>query len=95
VVASGALLVYSAAFLGLVVGTVYIGYTKSVVAYVNLGLLFFVLYMGYLYLAKIATYLGKSLALVGGGLTLIVGGAYLEKKRRGMVEDMEADALWT
>jgi len=40
-------------------------------------------------------YSAAFLGLVVGGLILIVGGAYLEKKRRGMVEDMEADALWT
>jgi len=40
-------------------------------------------------------YSAAFLGLVVGGLILIVGGAYLKKKRRGIVEDMEADALWT
>lgn len=82
-------LVYHAAFLGLVVGTVYLGYEKRVTAYVNIGLLFFVLYTGYLYVARIAAYLGTSLAFVVGGLILLFGGAYLERKRRELVSDME------
>jgi uncharacterized membrane protein len=86
---------YHAAFLALVVGIVYMGYTKRATAYVNIGLLFFVLYTGYLYVAKIATYLGTSLAFVLGGLILLVGGVYLEKKRREIVEDIGGDASWT
>jgi hypothetical protein len=73
---------YHATFLALVVGVVYMGYIKRATAHVNIGLLFFVLYTGYLYVAKIATYLGTSLAFVVGGLILLVGGAYLEKRRR-------------
>lgn len=86
---------YHAAFLALVVGIVYMGYTKRATAYVNIGLLFFVLYTGYLYVAKIATYLGTSLAFVVGGLILLVGGAYLEKRRRELVTEMGGDGSWT
>ena len=86
---------YHGAFLALVVGIVYMGYTKRATAYVNIGLVFFVLYTGYLYVAKIATYLGTSLAFVLGGLILLVGGTYLEKKRREIVEEIGGDASWT
>lgn len=88
-------LLYHTAFLALVVGIVYMGYTKRATAYVNIGLLFFVLYTGYLYVAKIATYLGTSLAFVVGGLILLVGGAYLEKRRRELVTEMGGDGSWT
>jgi len=86
---------YHTAFLALVVGVVYMGYEKRATAYVNIGLLFFVLYTGYLYVAKIATYLGTSLAFVVGGLILLVGGTYLEKKRREMVKEMGGEPSWT
>lgn len=88
-VPAAVILTYHAAFLGLVVGTIYLGYEKRVTAYVNIGLLFFILYTGYLYVARIAAYLGTSLAFVAGGLILLFGGAYLEKKRRELVSDME------
>jgi len=94
-VVSGALLLYHGAFLALTVGTTYMGYRRSATAYVNIGLLFFVLYMGYLYVLRIATYLGTSLGLVLGGLILILGGAYLEKRRREILEGMEGDPSWT
>lgn len=86
---------YHAAFLALVVGVIYMGYEKRATAYVNIGLLFFVLYTGYLYVAKIATYLGTSLAFVVGGLILLIGGTYLEKKRREMVKEMGGEPSWT
>ncbi len=80
-----------AGFFSLVSGLVYAGYRDRVMQYINLGLLFFLVYVIYLYVRLLAGYLGGSLAFVVGGLALIAGGTLLERKRREVKQDIEAE----
>ena len=79
------LILFHVAFFVLVLLTVLTGYYRSIVSFVNIGLLFFILYIGYFYFTTVFQYLPRSLALVAGGLILLAGGWYLEKKRRSII----------
>lgn len=77
-------------FFLLVIATTFSGYYQRITSFVNIGLLFFVLYIGYFYFTTVFQYLPKSLALVIGGAILLGGGWYLEKKRRSIIEEIES-----
>lgn len=83
------LITYHILFFVLVFFTVMSGYYQGFASFINVGLIFFVLYIGYFYFTTIFKYLPKSLALVIGGIVLLVGGWYLEKKRRSIIEEIE------
>jgi len=68
------------AYVGLLMLTLLVGYEKRIAAFINIGLVFFIMYLGYFYFTTIFTYIDRSLALVIGGVILLVGGWYLEKK---------------
>ncbi len=76
-------------FFILIVLTVLSGYYQRKPIFINIGLLFFILYVGYFYFTTVFKYLPKSLALVIGGLILLLGGWYLEKKRRMIIKEIK------
>ncbi len=84
----GIFIAYNIVFFGITILTVLSGYYQGVPAFINLGLLFFVLYVGYLYFTTIFAYLPRSLALILGGVILLGGGWYLEKKRRSIIAEI-------
>ena len=71
-------------------GSILVGYYKSVVPFINLGMAFFALGIIHLYFTTVYELLPRSLAFIVGGLILLCGGWYLEKKRRLLITDMEA-----
>lgn len=79
---------YIVVFFGITLLTVLSGYYQEVPAFINLGLLFFVLCVGYIYFTTIFEYLPRSLALIIGGIILLGGGWYLEKKRRSIIAEI-------
>jgi len=72
------------------IGSILIGYYKFVVPFINIGMSFFVLGVLHLYFTTLYELLPRSLAFIAGGLILLGGGWYLEKKRRSLIEEMEA-----
>ena len=82
------LIIYHILFFILIFITFMTGYHQKVASFINIGLLFFVLYIGYFYFTTVFRYLPKSLALVIGGVILVIGGWYLEKKRREIMEEI-------
>jgi len=75
-----------------VIGVIMLGYLKRNRAYVNLGLLFFVLEVLGRYFDMFYSMLPRSLFFIGGGLLLLVGGALLEKKRRKVLASFNLEA---
>jgi uncharacterized membrane protein len=71
-------------------GSILVGYHNSVVPFINLGMAFFALGIIHLYFTTVYELLPRSLAFIVGGLILLCGGWYLEKKRRLLITDMEA-----
>lgn len=82
---------FNLVLLSLCVSSIVIGYFKSNVLFVNLGLLFFVLGVLHIYFTTVFAYLPRSIALIVGGLILLVGGWRLEKVRRSLIEKMDLE----
>ena len=80
---------FNLVLLSLCVSSIAIGYFKSNVPFVNLGLLFFVFGVLHIYFTTVYAYLPRSLALIVGGIILLVGGWRLEKVRRSLIEKMD------
>lgn len=71
------------------IGSILIGYHRTIVPFVNLGMLFFVLGILHLYFTTLYELLPRSLAFIAGGLILLGAGWYLENKRRTLLREME------
>lgn len=82
---------YNLMILVLSLGSILIGYYRSVVSFVNVGLLFFVIGVLHIYFTTVYAYLPRSLALIVGGLILLVGGWRLEKVRRSLIKKMDLE----
>jgi len=82
---------FNLVLLSLCVSSIAIGYFKSNVPFVNLGLLFFVFGVLHIYFTTVYAYLPRSLALIVGGIILLVGGWRLEKVRRSLIEKMDLE----
>jgi len=74
--------------LSLCVSGIVIGYFRSMVSFVDQGLLFFVIGVLHIYFTTVYAYLPRSLALIVGGLILLVSGWRLEKVRRTLIKNM-------
>lgn len=81
--------IFNLMLFALSIGSILIGYHKSVVPFINIGMSFFVLGILHLYFTTLFELLPRSLAFIVGGLLLLGGGWYLEKKRRLLIEGME------
>jgi uncharacterized membrane protein len=81
--------IFNLMLFSLSIGSILIGYYKSVVPFINIGMSFFVLGVLHLYFTTLYELLPRSLAFIVGGLILLGSGWYLEKKRRSLIEDME------
>jgi len=75
-----------------VVGVIVLGYLRRNRAYVNLGLLFFVLDVLGRYFDIFYGLLPRALFFIGGGFLLLVGGILLEKKRRMVLASFNLEA---
>lgn len=65
-----------------IIGIIFLGYTRKSIAYINIGLLFFVLLIIARYFDFFWKLLPRSLFFIAGGLILMLGGIILERKRR-------------
>ncbi len=72
-----------------IIGVIVLGYLRRNRAYVNLGLVFFVLEMIARYFDFFWRLLPRSLFFIGGGLLLLAGGVLLEKKRRKVLASFD------
>jgi uncharacterized membrane protein len=70
------------------IGTMLVGYYKGISAFVNIGIVFFILALAHVYWNTAVQFLPRSISLIIGGTLLIAGGIYLEKKRREMIKTM-------
>ena len=66
----------------IIVGTIMLGYIRHYPAYINIGLLFFVLDVFARYFDFFWKLLPRSLFFIIGGLMLLIGGVILENKRK-------------
>ena len=82
--------VYTVVLFVLSIGSILIGYSRNVTSFMNLGMFFFVLGVLHLYFTTLYRLLPRSLAFIVGGLILLGTGWYLERKRRSLIEEMEA-----
>lgn len=85
--------IFNLVFFVLTISSILIGYHKSEVHFVNLGLIFFACGILHLYLTTVYTYLPRSLAFMVGGLILLLGGWRLEKMRRSIVQRMKGEGV--
>lgn len=69
-------------FAGEIIGIIFLGYIRRYPAYINIGLLFFVLDVVARYFDFFWKLLPRSVFFIAGGLILMLGGVLLEKKRR-------------
>lgn len=81
-------ILFNLTFFVLSIGSILIGYYKSTVPFVNIGMLFFVLGVLHLYFTTLYELLPRSLAFIAGGLILITLGWYLENKRRSIINEI-------
>ena len=80
--------VFNLLFFIISIGSILIGYYKSVVPFINIGMCFFILGILHLYATTLYKMLPRSLAFIAGGILLLGCGWYLEKKRRSLIQDM-------
>ncbi|OGP90534.1 MAG: hypothetical protein A2031_02795 [Deltaproteobacteria bacterium RBG_19FT_COMBO_43_11] len=73
-----------------IIGIIYLGYLNKNPAYINIGLLFFVLDVIARYFDFFWKLLPRSLFFIGGGLILLAGSVILERKRRVVLQSFEA-----
>lgn len=85
--------IFNLIFFVLTIGSILIGYHKSEVYFVNLGLIFFASGILHLYLTTVYAYLPRSLAFMVGGVILLLGGWRLEKMRRSIVQKMKVEGI--
>jgi uncharacterized membrane protein len=71
-------IIYALAIIGMIV----LGYIRRHTAYINIGLLFFVLDVLARYFDFFWKLLPRSIFFIMGGIILLLGGVLLEKKRR-------------
>ncbi|MFP4631876.1 MAG: DUF2157 domain-containing protein [Halobacteriales archaeon] len=76
-------------FLALSLETVVAGYHAGERRTVDVGILAFVFYLGYVYFTTVWEAVPRSLALVAGGVLLLAGGYFLERKRSDFVESLD------
>lgn len=73
-----------------IIGIIFLGYTRKSIAYINVGLLFFVLLIVARYFDFFWKLLPRSLFFIAGGLILMLGGIILERKRRQILASFTA-----
>lgn len=72
-----------------IIGIIFLGYINRNTAYINIGLLFFVLDVIARYFDFFWKLLPRSLFFIGGGLILLTGSVFLERKRRLVLQSFE------
>jgi len=80
-----ALLISNIIFALGVIGIIFLGYIRRSSAYINIGLLFFVLDVVARYFDFFWKLLPRSLFFIVGGILLLSGGVFLERKRRKII----------
>jgi uncharacterized membrane protein len=62
-------------------------------AIVNYGVGTFALTVGWFYFASLMDKLGRSLGLIGLGIVFLLGGWFLERLRRRLIQEMRSEAM--
>jgi uncharacterized membrane protein len=83
-------LIFNIVFAAGIIGIIISGYVKKSSAYINIGLLFFVLDVIARYFDFFWKMLPRSLFFIGGGIILLAGGIFLERKRRMVLQSFGA-----
>ncbi|MDA8078727.1 MAG: DUF2157 domain-containing protein [Nitrospiraceae bacterium] len=65
-----------------IIGVITLGYIRRNAAYINIGIIFFVLDVTARYFDFFWKLLDRSIFFIAGGVILVLGGVFLEKKRR-------------
>ncbi|WP_094227205.1 DUF2157 domain-containing protein [Methanolobus psychrotolerans] len=73
----------------LTIGSILIGYYRSILSFVNIGMGFFMIGVLHLYFTTLYRSLPRSLAFIVGGLILLLFGGYMEKKRRIIINNIK------
>jgi uncharacterized membrane protein len=76
-----------------IIGIIILGYVRRCTAYVNTGLLFFVLDVIARYFDAFWKLLPRSLFFILGGLILLSGGVFIEKKRRKILASFNMEEV--
>ena len=79
--------IYNLLFAGLTLFLIYIGYQKSDIKIVNMGIFWLSIFILAKYFDFFWDLMDRSLFFIVGGLILVLGGIAMEKKRRQIKED--------
>ncbi len=82
-------ILFNLMFFILTIGSILIGYYRSILPFVNIGMGFFIIGVLHLYFTTLYRSLPRSLAFIVGGLILLLFGWYMEKKRRIIINDIK------
>ena len=77
----------NAVYLALVIGIILLGYVRRSPLYINIGLIFFVVFVCARYFDFFWKFLPRSIFFIIGGCMLLAGGAALERKRRRIMAE--------
>ncbi|MFT7615722.1 MAG: putative membrane protein [Candidatus Woesearchaeota archaeon] len=79
---------FNIAFVILTIVAMTTGYKLARPAYVNIGIIFFLFEIMYLYFTRIFSYFPKSIGFIIGGIILLALGLFIEKKRKQLTKGM-------
>jgi len=79
--------IYNLLFAGLTIFLIYIGYQRSDIKIVNIGIFWFSIFIFAKYFDFFWDLLDRSLFFTAGGLILVLGGIAMERKRRQIKKD--------
>ena len=84
-------ILFNLMFFILTIGSILIGYYRSILSFVNIGMGFFMIGVLHLYFTTLYRSLPRSLAFIVGGLILLLFGWYMEKKRRSIINNIKEE----
>lgn len=88
-IATALFVAFNLILLILAIASILIGYHRSTVPFINIGMFFFVLGVLNLYFTTLYGLLPRSIAFIIGGLVLIALSWYLEKKRQSLIMEIK------
>ncbi len=75
-----------------IIGVIALGYIRRNAAYINIGIIFFVLDVTARYFDFFWKLLDRSVFFIAGGVILVLGGVFLERKRRKILASFDPGA---
>lgn len=84
-------IIYYLIFFILSIGSILIGYYRSTLSFINIGMISFMVGVISLYFNTGYRLLPRSLAFIVGGIILLLLGWYMEKKRRSMINEIKGE----